>query len=56
VLADDALAASLGTAGHQRAATFTWSACVAAHVGAYHAALGRPVPPSPSEGRPGAPS
>jgi len=49
LLADDALAALLGAAGHRRAATFTWSACVAAHVAAYHAALGLPAPP------PGAP-
>jgi len=56
LLADDALAASLGAAGHQRAATFPWSACVAAHVAAYHAALGRPAPPGPSEDRPGPPS
>ena len=40
LLTDDALAASLGAAGHRRAATFTWSACVAAHLVAYHAALG----------------
>ncbi len=45
LLADDALAALLGSGGHRRAATFTWSACVAAHVAAYHAALGLPAPP-----------
>jgi glycosyltransferase involved in cell wall biosynthesis len=42
ILSDDALATSLGAAGHQRAATFTWSACTAAHLAAYDAALGRP--------------
>jgi glycosyltransferase involved in cell wall biosynthesis len=41
LLTDPALAASLGAAGHRRAATFTWSACTAAHVAAYEAALGR---------------
>jgi len=45
LLSDDGLAASLGAAGHRRAAGFTWSACVAAHLAAYHAALGRPAPP-----------
>ncbi|HEV7687112.1 MAG TPA: glycosyltransferase family 1 protein [Acidimicrobiia bacterium] len=45
VLSDDSFAASLGAAGHQRAATFTWSACTAAHLAAYHAALGLPAPP-----------
>jgi glycosyltransferase involved in cell wall biosynthesis len=47
VLTDDSLAAALGAAGHRRAATFTWSACTAAHVAAYHAALGLPAPPPP---------
>ncbi|HEY0397239.1 MAG TPA: glycosyltransferase family 1 protein, partial [Acidimicrobiia bacterium] len=45
VLSDESFAASLGAAGHQRAATFTWSACTAAHLAAYHAALGLPAPP-----------
>ena len=40
ILTDDAHATSLGAAGHRRAASFTWAACTAAHVGAYHAALG----------------
>jgi glycosyltransferase involved in cell wall biosynthesis len=52
LLGDDALAASLGAAGHRRAATFTWSACVAAHLAAYHAALGRPAPPPGRAGNP----
>jgi glycosyltransferase involved in cell wall biosynthesis len=48
ILSDDSLAASLGAAGHRRAATFTWSACTAAHLAAYHAALGLPAPaPTP---------
>jgi hypothetical protein len=47
VLSDESFAASLGAAGHQRAATFTWSACTAAHLAAYHAALGLPAPPPP---------
>ncbi|MDQ1514195.1 MAG: hypothetical protein QOE80_25, partial [Actinomycetota bacterium] len=54
VLSDESLAASLGAAGHQRAATFTWSACTAAHVAAYHAALGLPAPP-PVPGATGGP-
>jgi hypothetical protein len=45
VLSDESFAASLGAAGHRRAATFTWSACTAAHLAAYHAALGLPAPP-----------
>src|SRR5206468_5361002 len=45
LLSDDALPATLGAAGHRRAATFTWSACTAAHLAAYHAALGLPAPP-----------
>lgn len=45
VLADDSFAAALGAAGHRRAAAFTWSACTAAHLAAYHAALGLPAPP-----------
>ncbi|MEW6471876.1 MAG: glycosyltransferase family 1 protein [Actinomycetota bacterium] len=48
LLTDAGLAASVGHAGRRRAATFTWSACTAAHLAAYHAALGRPVPPPPS--------
>jgi len=47
ILTDDSLATSLGAAGYRRAATFTWSACTAAHLAAYHAALGRPAPPGP---------
>lgn len=52
LLTDDALAASLGAAGHRRAATFTWSACTAAHVAAYRAALGQAGGPSdlPTDG------
>ena len=46
LLEDDSLAASLGAAGHRRAATFTWSACTAAHLAAYHAALGSRGGPS----------
>ncbi len=45
ILADGSLATSLGAAGHRRAATFTWSACTAAHIGAYQAALGMPASP-----------
>jgi glycosyltransferase involved in cell wall biosynthesis len=66
LLSDDSLAASLGAAAHRRAATFTWSACVAAHLAAYQAALGIPAPPavgggsgatrSPADGGPGGPS
>ncbi len=58
LLTDDALAASLGAAGHRRAATFTWAACTAAHLAAYHAALGRPgvTPPFPADGGSGDPS
>jgi glycosyltransferase involved in cell wall biosynthesis len=44
ILTDDSLATSLGAAGHRRAATFTWSACTAAHVAAYRAALGQKDP------------
>jgi len=36
---------------HRRAATFTWPACTAAHLAAYHAAVGIPAtasaPPAP---------
>src|SRR2546423_2087302 len=42
LLTDDALAAARRAAGRRRAATFTWSACTAAHLAAYHAALGLP--------------
>ncbi|MCA1842016.1 MAG: glycosyltransferase family 4 protein, partial [Actinobacteria bacterium] len=42
ILTDEALAGSLGAAGHRRAGTFTWAACTAAHLAAYQAALGRP--------------
>ena len=55
LLDDDALAASLGAAGHRRAATFTWAACTAAHLAAYHAALGLPAPP-PAGPPPGTPT
>src|SRR5581483_3694203 len=55
VLTDDALAASLGAAGHRRAGTFTWQACTAAHIAAYRAALGLPAPPPPDEPPPAAP-
>jgi glycosyltransferase involved in cell wall biosynthesis len=48
ILTDDSTAATLGAAGHRRAATFTWSACTAAHVAAYSAALGLPAPAGPS--------
>jgi glycosyltransferase involved in cell wall biosynthesis len=41
ILTDESLASSLGAAGHARAVTFTWSACTAAHVAAYEAALVR---------------
>jgi glycosyltransferase involved in cell wall biosynthesis len=44
LLTDDSLAATLAAAGRRRAATFTWSACTAAHLAAYHAALGLPAP------------
>jgi hypothetical protein len=53
ILTDDAAAATLGAAGHQRAATFTWSACTAAHLAAYHAALGLPAPPPAAGTDPG---
>jgi glycosyltransferase involved in cell wall biosynthesis len=43
ILRDDSLAAALAAAGRARAATFTWSACIAAHVDAYRAALGLPT-------------
>jgi glycosyltransferase involved in cell wall biosynthesis len=56
ILTDDAAAATLGAAGHQRAVTFTWSACTAAHRAAYHAALGLPAPPPAASGGPGDPS
>jgi glycosyltransferase involved in cell wall biosynthesis len=57
ILTDDSLATSLGAAGHRRAATFTWSACTAAHVAAYHAALGSAAPPpTPAAGGPESPS
>src|SRR5205823_3788712 len=49
LLTDDALAAATGAAGHRRAATFTWSACTAAHLAAYHAALGLPTPAGPAQ-------
>jgi glycosyltransferase involved in cell wall biosynthesis len=52
LLTDDGWAATLGAAGHRRAATFTWSACTAAHLAAYHTALGLPGPPSPPAGPP----
>jgi glycosyltransferase involved in cell wall biosynthesis len=46
LITDEGAAAKLADAGRQRAATFTWSACTAAHVAAYHAALGAaPAPP-----------
>src|SRR5207244_10698868 len=56
LLDDDALAASLGAAGHRRAATFTWSACTAAHVAAYRAALGTAAPTTAHLPAPTAPS
>src|SRR5437763_3808294 len=46
LLTDDALAAATRAARHRRAATFTWSACTAAHLAAYHAALGSRGGPS----------
>ena len=46
VLTDDDLVASLSDAGRKRAADFTWSACTAAHIAAYRAALGGPGEPS----------
>jgi glycosyltransferase involved in cell wall biosynthesis len=57
VLTDDSLATGLGAAGHRRAATFTWSACTAAHVAAYQAALGAPGRSTarPANGGPGDP-
>jgi glycosyltransferase involved in cell wall biosynthesis len=57
VLTDDSLATGLGAAGHRRAATFTWSACTAAHVAAYQAALGTPGRSTarPANGGPGDP-
>jgi glycosyltransferase involved in cell wall biosynthesis len=57
LLGDEKEADSLGTAGRQRAATFTWSACTAAHLAAYHAALGLPAPTAtPAPDGPGGPS
>ena len=53
ILTDDALATALGAAGYRRAADFTWSACTAAHVAAYHAALGLPAPPAKPPTAPG---
>jgi glycosyltransferase involved in cell wall biosynthesis len=47
LLTDEDLTATLADAGRQRAATFTWSACTAAHIAAYHAALGT-TPPAPA--------
>ena len=56
ILSDGSLATSLGAAGHRRAATFTWSACTAAHLAAYDAALGRPAAAPPAAGGPEGPS
>jgi glycosyltransferase involved in cell wall biosynthesis len=53
ILTDDALATALGAAGYRRAADFTWSACTAAHVAAYYAALGLPAPPVKEPPTPG---
>jgi glycosyltransferase involved in cell wall biosynthesis len=55
ILAKEDFAAELGALGRHRAATFTWAACTAAHLAAYHAALGRPAPAPASDG-PGGPS
>jgi glycosyltransferase involved in cell wall biosynthesis len=55
LLTDDALATSLGAAGHRRAATFTWAASTAAHLAAYHAALGLPTAPPLGSPAPAAP-
>jgi alpha-1,3-rhamnosyl/mannosyltransferase len=51
LLTDADLASSHGDAGRKRAADFTWTACTAAHLAAYRAALGVPAP-----GGSGAPS
>ena len=64
VLAKEDTAAELSALGRQRAATFTWAACTAAHVAAYRAALGGPdasasagpTPPPSTGDRPGEPS
>jgi glycosyltransferase involved in cell wall biosynthesis len=51
LLSDDSLAASLADGGRRRAGTFTWSACTAVHLAAYHAALGPSgSAPAPSPG------
>ncbi len=55
LLTDDSLAATLAAAGRRRAATFTWTACTAAHLAAYHAALGLSAP-ARANGGPGDPS
>jgi glycosyltransferase involved in cell wall biosynthesis len=55
LLSDSSVGPTLAAAGRRRAATFTWSACTAAHVAAYHAALGLPAPspdPTPTIDRP----
>ena len=49
ILAKEDFAAELGSLGRQRATTFTWAACTAAHAAAYRAALGVPDP-APSTG------
>jgi glycosyltransferase involved in cell wall biosynthesis len=47
LLADDDHRAALADAGRQRAAGFTWAACVEGHLRAYGTAMGtRPHPPS----------
>jgi glycosyltransferase involved in cell wall biosynthesis len=46
VLGDEDFAAGLGEAGRKRAAAFTWTACTAAHISAYRAALGASGGPS----------
>jgi glycosyltransferase involved in cell wall biosynthesis len=46
LLGDAARAGSLSAAGCRRAAAFTWSAHVGAHLGAYRAALGLAPPPT----------
>lgn len=47
ILTKEDFAADLGARARQRAATFTWAACTAAHATAYQAALGLTSPSPP---------